>query len=553
MPVDPTLSLNVVGGKTGPMDPGQGYGLNPFSLMGSMAETQNKLNQVKLFNQTNEARKKAGRILATAPDLGAGVAQLAQDPDVMAFVPEIAESSAGTYNAILESGSRIQGMGWDAYSNFIKGLTGVIQDQTLWGPLVKNSLELSSPAVRPALAKTFQNIRTALTTNLDPNPEKAREQQIQRLVGMSLEIPGMSESIQAILGQEKQIQVGPETLFGRVAPGQGGIHGERPGAYMPGNSVKMGIGPQLTDPNALAFPGSGGGQGVPRNELALPQGRGPVAGLQPGPEAPLEPPPEQLAGDGKPLLPKNFDSIGPKPLTRSVGGVPVWPNQEQVKALATKFVTDDLNAYRSAQQSQAMLAEMDTSYDVMARGGGFQVPGAAAGLRNDLAKLVTTVEQMTGSKPSFDVEKIASAEQFIKDTTKLGFALVNSMFGAQREAATVIMNAVDSVPGITNSYLGGKLLVDSIRATTQRAMDEYEFKSAWSQKYDGNLAGADVAFAKEHPAEEYAHQVLERFGLTKTGFKDLAALENAVAKGFLTAKQAADIAKKQEFELPGAR
>lgn len=534
MPVDPEISLNVTGGRTGMMQPGGSAPTpNPLEMAAKLIDVRNAQAQF-------QAKKLAGQIIAASPDMDSAIAEIQKNPQTAAFAPEIVQSVASTRGTVLDNMGKIQSQGHDAFSNFVKQFPAVIQDRSQFGALKKTSLDLASPAIRPQLEKSFNNLEEAITSGLPDDPGKAQEQMLQRFTGWAY-ANGAGDAIPHILGQPAQIDTGPKIQAGVVAPPQGGPSGQAPGAFTPGNSLTKGIAPQLTGAEAVPYGGGGSGGA---NPLTLPAPKGGQQG-QPTPATAATP----IAQDGTPLVPKDY-SI-PTPKNPSIGQVPIG---ETSKNLAHVWATTGLHTYNNAVGSLGQLDELDRNLDNMARHGGAMVPGSLAGLRLSAGKTLNTIAQIVGAETPEDAGKIASGEDILKGTHRLAGTLLATMYGQQREAAETIKNVTENgVPGIENSYLGGKLLTASIRAAAERQIDQRNFENWWQQKRGGDLTGADEEFNRLNPATTYVGKVLDRFGLDADGFKSLADLESAVREGYMTPKQAAQQAKKQKFDLPGAK
>jgi hypothetical protein len=255
----------------------------------------------------------------------------------------------------------------------------------------------------------------------------------------------------------------------------------------------------------------------------------------------------QLAGDGKPLIPPGFAPSSPKLGSSAISGAPVLsPTQQGIATeLGKDYSGKELENFQGITQSMSSLRYMDAAYDNMAQGGGFNVPGTLATFRGDFSKAVNTLAQATGQPPPFDPTKIASIEDFNKETKRMGAQITNSFFGGSRESASVINSMTASVPGIENTYLGGKLLIQGIQGTLQRGIDWRNFENQWQQQNQGNLTGALESFNQLHPAQDYANKVLNQFGMNEKGFQSPEAVKSAVTAGYLTRTEASGILKQQ--------
>lgn len=498
MPLDPSISLDVTGGRQGVGAGGQGS--NPLELVGNIAATQERLNQIKLFNQTFQARQAAGQILATAPDLDSGIKELQRNPLTSAFAPELAASAASTAATLTGRAGAQQQQGFDAFHQLVGGLPAVLQDKTQWPALTGSVLQLTSPEARPQVAKSMQYLQSALN---DPMPDGSPVTQVEmnkRLAGWSI-AGGFGDAVPRILGAPGAQTIGGATVPTITAPAQGGVGGEAPGTITP-------VG---------------------------------------GAEAEASSAPDTFhTADGTPLKLGSSPSIGKGLL----GQKALTPAQQT--AASTRMAEwngPELHAFQSAQMTQGLLGQMSADYDQMAKAGGMLVPGTGAGFRTAFAKTVNTIYQAlepNGEKtPPFDPSAIASAENMTKATRTMGLSVLTTMLGNQREAAQTIHDITQAVPAINNSYLGGKVLIDTIGAATQRAIDQRNFENAWQAKNQGNLQGADEAFAAQAPMTQYTSKVLEKYGIGSDGFKSPEAIRSAAHSGYLTPKQATELLVEQ--------
>jgi len=104
-----------------------------------------------------------------------------------------------------------------------------------------------------------------------------------------------------------------------------------------------------------------------------------------------------------------------------------------------------------------------------------------------------------------DPAKIASAEDFQKQTQNLGFEVAKSL--GSREAQMIVQQAVAAVPNANQSYLGAQLVSAGIRQAMQRQMDFYEFLAQRPQQ-GKSVIGAEIEFNRLHPPSEYSQKAL---------------------------------------------
>lgn len=175
--------------------------------------------------------------------------------------------------------------------------------------------------------------------------------------------------------------------------------------------------------------------------------------------------------------------------------------------LGKEFGTKGGEQYQKAMQSLQSLYTMNADADKLAQTGGFTSPGAGADFRNNLAKNVNTVAGLLGQQPPFDPNAVASWESLTKNTKLMGMQVVSSMFGAQREAATIVNGATSAVPNAENTYLGFRLVSSGIEQSVARGMDLHAFVA---QKLAANqpVSNAEVEFNQTHPVGVYTMRAI---------------------------------------------
>jgi hypothetical protein len=172
-----------------------------------------------------------------------------------------------------------------------------------------------------------------------------------------------------------------------------------------------------------------------------------------------------------------------------------------------KQYEDAQKNYQAAQQVLGSLNMVDHAINTLNQTG-WTATGTGANARLGAMKALNTFATNLGLQAPFDPGKVATWEDFNKETTRMGMQLVHSMFGGSREASMIVQGAISAVPSAENSYLGGKLVSSSLREAAQRQMDYYEYLTDYAQSHAGNTLGADVAFNKTHPVKSYINQAL---------------------------------------------
>jgi hypothetical protein len=381
-----------------------------------------------------------------------------------------------------------------------------------------------------------------------------------------------------------------KTLAPQIAPGPGGV------------GIPVGGSNNLLGP----VPAPGDASGTPANPLSPAAATAPTAArpnpLTPaelsdihntitgGPAAPAQPaglipPAGRIGPNAGPARPPDGAAApeGISPVPRDAAGNAVFPASQmtapqvargianlpllspgqlkQNEKLQDEFAGDGAKEYTNAVQSLASLRYMENALDEAAKKTGsftdrFLTPGAFAETRANIAQTYNTLAAMAGTwdptkpegpdnKAPFSPNTIASLEDFQKETKRMGLMVLTTFLGAQREAAQTIQGITASVPGISNTYLGGKLVADSIRGAMQRVVDRRQFMNQWANSNQGDLRGAAEKFDSLYPAEQYADRVLGKYGLLESGFRTPNDLINAVRQGWISPSDGAAIGRKQ--------
>lgn len=185
-----------------------------------------------------------------------------------------------------------------------------------------------------------------------------------------------------------------------------------------------------------------------------------------------------------------------------------------IGAQAKEYATEGPKQYNNAVALQGRLATMQHDLDTMVSGNPslFTNPGTAAEARMNLAKAYNTFMQSMGADASYQIDptKVANMEELMKEAKLSGFSFMNSMMGAQREAAQIVQAAMRAVPNAENSPVGMQYLLNSWKELAQRQIDQRIFETNWLKdpKHDGSLLGADETFNTEYPAQAYAYRAV---------------------------------------------
>jgi hypothetical protein len=573
LPVDPQISLGV-------------KVPDALGTIGNYAEIQNKLNQNKLFQQTFAARQRAGEILASAPDMESGLEQLYKDPVTAPFAGETVNqvragqqtfadvllkrqqektSAAEATKAGADTAKTLQDTASSGYQaalgHAIPALLASPDDNT-WNNVVQPQLGLLSPQARKAVEPILNDLKTSLLADIPPDmPVEQKRALVQRRVAaIGLGSGVTPEAISTIGGKPTTVNQGSQ-ITGAVernplfAGGQG-VLSPSGSSFGIGAPPKYASGPgDTTFPVPAIQPGQASG---PTNSItgvlsgSRPPGPGPGPGISGSPlpsggtgEVPAPSP--AVSYTGRPLYDSHTPMLAPKVGT-AAGGLPLLSSAQQKNAdkLMEDFSDSGLRAFNNANTTLGSLESMSHDLDQLASTGGLLTPGTASQFRSDVAKSINTLADTVGLKEPFDPKALASVEAFNKETNRMGLTVLTTMLGNQREAAQTINNiTTKAVPGIDNTYMGGKMVIEGLKATTQRAIDQRNWENEWQRRNQGNLSGADEAFNARFPAKDYADSALAKFGMNEKGFLSPDAVKAAWQSGFMTRDQALAVLKKQ--------
>lgn len=186
------------------------------------------------------------------------------------------------------------------------------------------------------------------------------------------------------------------------------------------------------------------------------------------------------------------------------------PGQEEiVKQLANNYGDEGKKAYQSAISGLGSMEFIDRDINQLGPTG-FQSMGEGADARNQLVKDMNSIAGAAGITAPFDPNKIASWEDFRKETTLLGMKGLASIFGGSREAASIITTSIHAVPNTENSFVGAKLLTNSFKEAFQREVDLRNFETNWVQSHGGNLTGAQESFNQAFPTQAYSWRAISK-------------------------------------------
>ena len=597
----PALSVQV----PQPTEGGGVSAINPFQAGLDIMRMRQLNNENQQFQLQQWANRGIAGIMSQHPgDEEGGLREILASPFAPyapGFVAQVRESNASLANTH-KTNLETQKMGGEivqtGLNGFIKTTVPMLYDAILKGA---NTDQLSSifqgqrgrilagmpPALRDQFGQGLDAWWTGMTTGVDKmEPNAAKAYMLNNFhnstigAGFSAEdwahAYGKPETItQTIRGPDGKpmtvvtpVMRDQQTGAIRTVPGAGGTPqmytpGIEPGYHEPGMQPYGTGGP---GGNALMPPNIGGpgftgvpsypGAGPAPTLAPSPSAASPVPSVAPSAPAATQAPAAsaiETAGDDTPLwTPEAMANNPPQGGFDASGTRWVWQDPgkaEQATKNQESYAGEMRTAYNSRQKQALQLTAMDDNLNTLA--GTTLEPGASGEERTRVLRQANTAAKFVNSfvgqnlLPEITDERtLASAEGLIKEMRLAQFETVRSEFGAQREAGSVIMSALQAVPGMDTSLLGNKLVLEGLRADSRRDQDLYKFQGQWMNTHHGDLTGADAVFNRLHPPEQYAQAVFNKMGFGPNGFTSRAAILNANAHNWINPEQAQRELKK---------
>jgi hypothetical protein len=276
--------------------------------------------------------------------------------------------------------------------------------------------------------------------------------------------------------------------------------------------------------------------------------------MAPAPPPSIQPPSElppiqyRIAGDNKVLFDPKATHFLNQPGQYTVGGQ--WYFLNPTAQHQSEKASDDFNvgqeAANAAQNTKAELEFMNSEYDRL-KGTVLQTGFMGESRLKMGMALNTAIDflKLKGADINPDDYKVdeaatAAGQNILKSGIRLGYNYTKLAFGSQREAAQTIQTSLKAVPGLQNSYYGGKAMMATIGALADREIDLRNFQTEWMNdpRSHGSLYGSVDEFNRQHPGAEYANKVLEQLGLNKGGFINGTAIDKAFEEGYINEKVA---------------
>jgi len=551
-----------------PVSEGGANQINPFQAGLDIMRMRQLANENTQFQLQLQANSAIGSIMAGYPDIESGLQAVAKSPwaayssqyintmrSAELASAQIAQTHATTGKLNLEAGDTAQHIFvknmipyWDGVRrNLPEDQLNTIRDAAIQQTLATQGGMTSGQ--RTNAVAGMQAWFSGINAGLPADPAAANAERSRR-IGLSLASSGMSgPEIDSTLGKTNIVHMPQGDYIINATP-----FGIQPQGFIP-----AGIAPELAPTDRGVYPGTGyqpvqaapyiptgvpqpsGGAGSP-NQLGgqpvPPPQAAPAAAPTAAPAAAEQVP---LAADGTPLwTPDVMAQNPPQGRMDPTGTQWQWQGgptfgaavQDRAKTFNDKESPRFMDSSNAIRQFESMDASLDRLKDTLLR------PGALASERGAAASAVNTgialFNSTFGTKiPEFFGESLRDYNSFVKDMRQAQFSVLATQFGHQREAGTVVATAGQAVPGIENSFLGNKLVLEELKSGVKRYQDMYGFTQHWMMTHRGDPQGADIAFNKLHPAQDYENKVLSDFGLTRNGFRNQSAIDYAYAHNWI--------------------
>lgn len=214
-----------------------------------------------------------------------------------------------------------------------------------------------------------------------------------------------------------------------------------------------------------------------------------------------------FGGQSRPMAPQVAGAL-PGATTSFVEEI--GPGQHEILSKAAEnYAEEGKKAYESAIQMKGSLELLGNDIDRLGPQG-FLTPGTAANLRGEFARALNTVSRMAGGGDVVDPSKVTAWEDFAKESTIGGMKGISALFGASKEAASIIHTGIGAFPQPLNSYEGAKFLKSVYGEAADNTIDRHIFETNWAMRHNGSLMGANEAFNQQYPAVKYSRRAISQ-------------------------------------------
>jgi hypothetical protein len=231
MPLDPSISLGATGAVSAPP-------INPLDMVGKFATIQNQINQNQLFQQTFAARKAAGQILATSPDMESAISELQKNPLTGPFAADTIASLRASQLALTQVQGEQQKQAKEGLDGVLKGVgPSLLTDPSQFSPTVDAFMKTLSPSAEARVRPAIESLKQAWTSNLPSDPAQAKSMFTQRVMGTLTSSGYTPEMLSNIIGKPMTQDTGGGVAYGTQAPAQLG------GGFTPANGLAKTLAP----------------------------------------------------------------------------------------------------------------------------------------------------------------------------------------------------------------------------------------------------------------------------------------------------------------------
>lgn len=174
---------------------------DPLDTAQSVVGLQKGLVDLETVKLGLAAKKKAGDIMALAPDLDHGLAAMLQTPEVAGFAPEIISTLQAVSSSQTTQAGERQVQANSGLSLVMDGLLPAVNDPGMFDSLVASRMHILSPSAKTSVEAAMPGLKAALFDGLDKlSPEDAAAEYKQRLSAMMVGSGFSGEGIRQVTG-----------------------------------------------------------------------------------------------------------------------------------------------------------------------------------------------------------------------------------------------------------------------------------------------------------------------------------------------------------------
>ena len=495
---------------------------DPFGMMNSLMEFQNRANQNKQFQTQFMAKQAFGEIMAHAPSVEEGLNAAQANPLIAGFAQEgmltareIALRQAQTTQTGQTTANLKMQMGKDGFESAMSTGLMAAADPANWNKYFDAGMKGVDPSVMGYVKPKMDAIRQAIGAKIQ---------------GLNMNDPTQLAQAQKAI-----------TSLVTGAAATAGVGHDQIANFMPGTTLTpQGMPMQVPSPQQQttgAFP----------TPISVPQPA--QAAAQPvvvtnsasGEKYPVD------LSNTTPYLVK--DATG-KPAVSMQGRNAVDEQRygKMDEELKAQHAGPELAAYNGDRGMINSLAQMQGAADDLTAKGGFNTPGLFGTARAAISNAMETVENITGTKFTGDAAlpaENADAQVINKWSHALPFQLKKALDAGNQRGLGVLMEAAAAVPSMENTPLAFKVLTTGLKALANWDIGKYEYKEGYlndPRNTAGTLLGSDLAYGKISSPLSEATRELGKIGIVLDGsqikFADDAHLLQAYETGLFGKRKA---------------